>query len=290
MGIWLQPTPPAYQTLLLGIERDTELEAAVDTLRELMLDGTVAGVPSIYPAPRHGALLQDRPVPPPQVWDEESLDAYGRDTGLGRWAVRLGLWDDREIVDFKAAKITRRWERIPGALVRAGKVYAPDEYDQIQTQTEKVHAGIPTLRLNEITPDHIGHVGFSPIVPMQGSHIRYVIEQMRTRVAQHGILFSGGILCISARAAAVVAGIQFDRTNPDSVRNAFAVVHQLVAEIGELGYGEYRAHLDFMDLAAAQYGFNGHVYRRVAENLKDALDPNGILSPGRHGIWPAAYR
>lgn len=24
--------------------------------------------------------------------------------------------------------------------------------------------------------------------------------------------------------------------------------------------------------------------------LKDALDPNGILQPGRSGIWPKSYR
>jgi FAD/FMN-containing dehydrogenase len=29
---------------------------------------------------------------------------------------------------------------------------------------------------------------------------------------------------------------------------------------------------------------------RMRETIKDALDPNGILSPGRHGIWPRHLR
>ena len=45
-----------------------------------------------------------------------------------------------------------------------------------------------------------------------------------------------------------------------------------------------------MDLAADQYSFNDHAYRRFAERIKDVIDPNGVLSPGRHGIWPRAYR
>ena len=60
--------------------------------------------------------------------------------------------------------------------------------------------------------------------------------------------------------------------------------------VAELGYGEYRAHLDFMDLASEQYSFGDHAYRRFTEAIKDAVDPKGILSPGRHGVWPSAMR
>ena len=45
-----------------------------------------------------------------------------------------------------------------------------------------------------------------------------------------------------------------------------------------------------MDLVAAQFDFNDHASMRIYEQLKDALDPGGVLSPGKQGIWPKALR
>jgi 4-cresol dehydrogenase (hydroxylating) len=36
--------------------------------------------------------------------------------------------------------------------------------------------------------------------------------------------------------------------------------------------------------------YNDHVLRRFHETIKDAIDPNGIIAPGRSGIWPAGMR
>ena len=35
---------------------------------------------------------------------------------------------------------------------------------------------------------------------------------------------------------------------------------------------------------------NGRALRRCDETIEDASDPNGILAPGKSGIWPKAMR
>ncbi len=46
----------------------------------------------------------------------------------------------------------------------------------------------------------------------------------------------------------------------------------------------------FHDQVMNLLSFNDHALPRLHETLKDALDPNGILSPGRYGIWPKHLR
>jgi hypothetical protein len=45
-----------------------------------------------------------------------------------------------------------------------------------------------------------------------------------------------------------------------------------------------------MDQVAGTYNWNDGALMKFNEKLKDALDPKGILAPGRCGIWPERYR
>ncbi|HUA00483.1 MAG TPA: FAD-linked oxidase C-terminal domain-containing protein, partial [Candidatus Aquilonibacter sp.] len=58
----------------------------------------------------------------------------------------------------------------------------------------------------------------------------------------------------------------------------------------EHGWGFYRTHIAFMDKVVDTYSYSNHSLLRLQETVKDALDPNGILSAGRYGIWPKHLR
>jgi 4-cresol dehydrogenase (hydroxylating) len=109
-------------------------------------------------------------------------------------------------------------------------------------------------------------------------------------VQEAGLDYIAGLLPVNERSYVHITMVIFDTHDLGHNEAAYDVSRRLVVEAAKRGYGEYRAHLDFMDLAADQYSFGDHAYRRFVETIKDALDPNGILSPGKQGIWPARLR
>jgi 4-cresol dehydrogenase (hydroxylating) len=78
--------------------------------------------------------------------------------------------------------------------------------------------------------------------------------------------------------------------SPQDRKKQLELLKRVLAMNAEHGWGDYRAPPILQDAVAAQYDFNNHAMLRFHEAIKDAVDPNGILAPGRGGVWPARHR
>jgi 4-cresol dehydrogenase (hydroxylating) flavoprotein subunit len=296
MGVWLMPFPEVYMPLWLRVWNEDDLPLVADTLRRLMLDGTIRMVPQIMNAMLLGSVFSSRD----QWWQEETpipddvIDRMARELEVGRWLTRFALYEDEAVADYKFEKIKEAFGRIPGADVW-GQKHAPEEIPNLEHPAELVQGGVPNLEWNKMTAwyggEEGGHIGFSPVAPLTGPDAAALRDLLRGLVeTEAGLDYIAALIPINARSFIHITLVIFDTKNEAQTRRAYETSKLLVREAAKAGYGEYRAHLDFMDLAADQYSWGDHAYMRFCETIKDALDPNGILSPGKQGIWPASMR
>lgn len=296
LGIWLMPKPEVITHIHIDVKRDKDLVALVDILRPLRLDGTIDGVPCIL-----NTLLIASTIAPRDHWyknpegviPDDEIDAIAERIGVGRWHLRLALYGDRAVNRHNLQKIEKAFGMIPDVAIRSTST-GPDEWATLPDPSDRVYAGVPNLDWNTMAGwrggTHGGHMSFAPVAPLTGQEVYELQSWMKERFAEHGLDHTADLIVVNARSLVSVAGITFDIDDVEATASGYRAMQELVREAGKIGYGEYRAHLHFMDLAQEQYGFGDHAYRRFVERIKDAVDPQGILNPGRHGIWPASLR
>ena len=100
----LLPRPEVFAVGNIQCARESDILPLVDTLRRLLLDGVVQGLPMIVGTPGEDYLGDKAKTP----FTLANLKAVLRP---GRWNVRLGLYGPADLVSARRAILTRA----PGA-------------------------------------------------------------------------------------------------------------------------------------------------------------------------------
>lgn len=291
MGIWLMPEPPGYRPYMISFEHEEDLEQVVDILRPLKVGMVIQNAATIRSlllvAATNATRSQytDKPGPLP----DSILRKIMAEQDIGMWNIYGALYGPPPVMDTLWTVIRDAFAKVPGA-----KFYFPEDRqrpnDLLLARADTMR-GIP--RLSEFSfinwTGGGGHIGFSPVSPIRGSEAMKQYTMVRDRMHEYGFDYMS-IFAIGWRELHHVVELLFDRRDPAVKRKADELFRLLVREAAAAGYGEYRTHLSYMDDIAATYGWNNHALMRLNQTIKDALDPKGILAPGKQGIWPARYR
>jgi 4-cresol dehydrogenase (hydroxylating) len=287
MGMWLMPAPESVLGLDVEFDRPEDLGPLIDTLGPLRREGVLQQSPTIGNWLRAAAVVTTRNqwTTKPGALDDDVISAIRKKFGMGWWGVSLRVYG-------RTAVARESMNIIDKAITALGPMTLKRTTWKDGDDREAIVGGVPmTFPLQSANwhGGRGGHVGFSPVLPQSG---RLAVEQFKRTYARYhefGMDYQGSF-AFGERHLINVNSVLLDKDDAAMMKRVDPFLRTLIADARSNGYGEYRTHLDYMDAVAETYDFNDHAMRRLNERVKNALDPKGILAPGKSGIWPAVHQ
>ena len=314
MGFWLMPEPDAYLTGTVSVPKHQDLVELVDILNYLENSGIVNGMPQLG-SPLLGGFFAPLGTELSDLHRARRVDrgARGLCASTRHWVLELhaevlrsGQGDCCEL-GVRAGEVRRdsrcdvRERRdVPLPIVERGDRGHHEQSGRGSRGATLPEFGVPSLTMfsigarTESNPNPTeGHMWFSPIIPRSGEAI-FEANRVFAQAAKELDLPIGPVgfnlpTTYWNRAFIYLFGFPVSRDIETNQRNR-AKFERLVQIAAEHGWGEYRTPPAYQEAVLRTYSFNDNSLHRFHETLKDAVDPNGILSAGRYGIWPAHLR
>ena len=311
--IWLMPAPAYHEYFYFSFRNHDQIGEIIDLLRPLRLNGTIKSAIHIandykvissmqsYPWEQAGGRT---PLPAEvmgdlvKTWDCGAWSGYASLAGTwlevasARRAIKRQLRGKAKRVAFlnpwllKAAELVKQPYKmltgvnLPHLLKTLKPIYeltqgVPTDHFMDSTYWRK-QGSVPAQ--TDPDRDGCGLLWCAPIAPIDGHHATAIYGIVLPVFARHGFEPMVAITLLTERALSCVISVAFDRSAPGEDEKALTCHDQLLAELTAAGYYPYRLSTHAMDKLPP----SEPAYTSLLKTLKDALDPNGILAPGRY--------
>lgn len=322
IGLWLMPQTEALNHFLCQVARHEDVAAVVDALRPLRMDGTLRSIVHIGNDLRviSGGQVFPRAQLPGQSCLSPGLRAQLREqAGGGAWVVSGALYGSRAQVAAARAAVRRALrptaarprfldERTLAAGALLARLLGGSRAGQrLRAQVAlgsalfamnrgnpngRFLAGAYWRRRGGLPPDFPAHADpaqdqcgllwVSPILPMRGADLLDLHALVEPVFRAHGFDLFVTFSMINERTLGGVITIAFDKEDAAEVARARDCYRQLFDLVMQKGYIPYRVGNQSM----GQLDPQGDVYWKTVATIKQALDPGGLIAPGRYQPQP----
>ncbi len=281
MGLWLMPQPPAYKPFMIRHANMDDVPKIIEAMRPLRVSSLIANCNLMMSASYQLSMFNRRNsvVADGMPLDDESVKRAARANGLGMWNTYFALYGTEEVVA-AIEPIVR------GALTASGGEVLT-EHEMGDNPWFHHHA---TLMKGGLNLDEIGMVRwrgnggglawFAPVAAAKGAEAERQTRLAREILDKYGFDYTAAY-AIGWRDLHHIIALLFDKSDAEEEARADACYREMVTRFGQQGWASYRTGVNTMDLVSQQYG---QVNRDFNATIKQALDPNHILAPGKSGI------
>lgn len=249
-----------------------QLPAALACTRRLYEEGVIHSVVKIYNANalRGYGLMKN-------VNEDVAYQLYGTLYGRADRVGRDSAIARAELLDSGA------FSRVVCHTVDEAHPLPPDEVPEMVQHYQafrptclthaSFHANCDLDRHSEV-----GWLIYMPVIPHDPEDLQRALRMVDDVAHEAGVPINATLNILSSRVVDLVVTLRFRRGTEESKRahGAFELLHR---RFENTGYFSYRSDVDHMDPGVL---YRSPEYIAVLRRLKQALDPDGIISPGRY--------
>ncbi|WGS87157.1 FAD-binding protein [Methylomonas sp. UP202] len=317
LTVWLMPTPSYFQAFYFSSKNYGDLPIIIDTLRPLFLDGTIKSAMHIANDYKVLASFQRYPlksvkgVTPLPLSELEKL---AKAWDFGAWNGAGAIYGSRKEVALARAKIKSALRNSPikklrflddtdikiatkfqGVLKKVLRLDVP-EMLKILDPVYNLTKGVPSNAFLEsvywrkthsenqtpLTPekDGCGLIWISPMAPALGQCADEMWRIINSVFIKYSFEPAVSITMLTGRAMDAIISITYDRDIPGEDDRAMSCHDEVLKDLTVKGYIPYRAGLQTL----GKFPVANPSYINFLQALKNAIDPNNILAPGKLGL------
>ena len=127
---------------------------------------------------------------------------------------------------------------------------------------------------------HCGLLYCVPFFPADGEVVKKAMEHVEKVFRKYNFVPYITLNMVDSKSIEAVINMAFDRNHPSQVAAAHACNDELTGDFIRQGLIPYRVGVQSMDLVVRE----NDTYWNTVRDLKKALDPNHIISPGRYNL------
>jgi 4-cresol dehydrogenase (hydroxylating) flavoprotein subunit len=282
MGFWLLPAPPAFKPFVIRYQDEADITQIVETLRPLRIANIVPNaVVIVHALWELGSILKrSEHFDGTGTIPDDLVKKLVKEHNVGMWNVYCGLYGSPEQIEVN-------WKIVQGAVAASGKGQLLTAEQVGDDPVFKYRADLMQGKMNMKEMGLYnwrgggGSAWFAPVSQARGSETLKQMAMAKSILGKYGFDYVAEFI-VGWRDMHHIVDLLYDRTDPQQMKAAHACFTELLEEFSKAGYGTYRVNTAFMDKVADTYG---PVKKDVNRKIKLALDPNGIIAPGKSGIW-----
>ncbi len=318
-GVELMPEPEAQTVFVIRIDKEEKLGQLVDALSDLLRSGVTDSVIHVGNQPRSrialGPLVYDYLVEHgmPEAEALEAAERYLEEEGFGPWSALAGVMGTRQQVRLAKRRVRAAVRGIGSVMfltepvIRVGKVvlsalrFLPGMRRKraILAAVEALHdfsSCVPSSAAMQSVcwpvekrtypwpyePDDTrsGMLYVVPFCPLMAADVIEMVRHANEICDAFGFEPYITLNTVNPRCLEAVINIAFDRNDAERTQQAQQCNDEMLTRYLEVGMIPYRVGVQDMSRLVDE----SDPFWRTVRDLKTAVDPNHIISPGRYNL------